>query len=305
VCDPYTKTCTNPSVDPTTLQAVCDEWADCLWGQYCAPKDSTTNPTYPINSTCRPGGIRSSPFCSATSYYNPTGECGWTQFCAPANQDEVDMNHAPFQSLTCRQLYSIGEGQMCPPDIGAGTFSIGSSYVQRHPQSFCASGPCLQDGSLSVDPQSGTTASVWRCSKADFTYAGTGCRQTDECGRGLNCSCPITAGGQRYRCMLNPQFELWEMGRVEWFSKLQPWYACLEGNQCTMNSDYLGSCGNRKCANNDQSKQPHTCSVSPISYDPQVNVPNYKGYAATINAGFHAAPSFVIVLLVNILFALL
>jgi len=279
-------------VDPTTKRAQCTQWADCLWNQYCSPADYSATPM--ITATCKDGAIRSNPFCTtAPTFSNPTGECGWTQFCVEANQDEAGAGHTPFTSTTCHSPYSIGEGEMCPPDINLGSLSVGT-YTQKYPLSFCASGPSQNDGSNNV----------WRCAKADWTYAGTGCRASSECGRGLTCGCP-QAGGGRQRCILDNQYQNWEKGRTEWFDKLKPWYSCLEDNHCALNTNKVGSCGKNHCADHDLTKLPHSCSTSLINIDPEQNVPNYQGYAATINAGSHALPSLFIILLVNIILALI
>jgi len=51
----------------------------------------------------------------------------------------------------------------------------------------------------------------------------------------------------------------------------------------------------KNCGNLDQSTIKHTCSTELA--DPEINVPNYHGYAATINAAFETVPSFFIILM--------
>jgi len=201
----------------------------------------------------------------------------------------VDLNHNAYAVTTCQNPYSLSEGEMCPQDIPANQLYLGEANQRNNsnPISFCATGPCIQRNG------------IHRCASADYTYAGDGCRQSNECGRGMQCACPAQ-GGARQRCLIDSAHQGWEQGREEWFQVFQPWFSCLENNQCTLNNNRVGSCGRTYCEGVAQLKPATTCTTD---YPFQLNVPNYHGYAATMNIGSHLVPSFFIILL-GIIYAL-
>jgi len=276
-----------------TKEYGCNTWSECQWNEYCSPTDQTSSPT--ISPTCKadPGGFgaRGGALCKvAPSFTYPTGQCGWTQFCVNNAQDENDVSHTGYTSTTCQVPYSLPEGAQCPPDIGIQQLYIGdtsttANYQNGNPISFCSSGPCTRSGTgITGQP-------IHRCSSADYTYAGTGCRQAAECGRGLTCGCPNRGGG-RARCMPDGPHQTWENGRQEWFQILQPWFSCLENNQCTLNNFQVGSCGRKHCANVAQLNPSTRCTTDDPS---ESDIPDYKGYAATIAASSHLLPSFLVI----------
>jgi len=145
---------------------------------------------------------------------------------------------------------------------------------------------------------------IHRCTSADYTYAGTGCRQSDECGRGLSCACSPQGGG-RYRCLPDGAHQAWEAGRKEWNSIWQPWFSCLESNQCSLNDFSVGSCGYKHCLGqaNIMLKPSLTCAAANTL---EISYANYNGYMATINAGSHIVPSFIMMsALSGLIYALL
>jgi hypothetical protein len=300
-CDPFTHQCVNDNLDSTTQELHCLIWADCLWDEYCSPPDTTTTPG--IQATCKkmPGGWgnRGASLCKVAQASNPSGQCGWAQFCTNLNQDEADFplsGHAAYTATTCQQPYSIPEGGMCPPDLPGNTVKIGQTMSNSYPISFCATGPCVEDGQINYwHGQGQRTYSVARCMSPDYTYAGTGCRDNDECGRGMECTCP-TQGGGRQRCIPSNQFQSWELGRREWFDRYKPWLSCLESNQCRWNDAQKGSCGEKHCSGYDQSERLHSCSTSIMDPFTYTSAPSYRGYADTIAAASHAGPSAVLLM---------
>jgi len=301
-CDPFLNVCVNNNVDPSSLENYCSSWSDCRFGEYCSPADSTTNNG--ISATCKKNptglGSRTNSLCKKSG--SVTGQCGWTQPCADGNSDETNAGNTPYTTSTCQALYSQPEGAMCAPDFSMSTLGFPGSS-NNYLFSFCASGPCVQ---LNVG---GVTEN--RCSSADYTYAGTGCRTNDECGRGLSCQCPAWGGG-RARCTVGTSsfpgsttiyapgvscidaYCSWNMGHQIWNQYWQPWLSCLESNQCTLNSDTLGSCGQKHCAHLypwDVSNQPTGCKTG--RYGNFYDVPDYKGYSSTINGVNVVCPSFV------------
>jgi len=206
-CDAALNTCVNTGgLEPTTQQNYCYQWADCNWGEYCSPYDSTS--TIQVPATCKPipsGFGDSGSFCKiAPSFSQATGECGWTKFCAQSIQDELDAGHTPYEQTTCQSLYSLPEGAQCPTDIPGNQLGIGGNTAGLT-FSFCASGPCLPINEPAPPGSGGGTVTVHRCSSADYTYSGFGCRQNQECGRGLTCGCGYNGGG-RNRCVIGGAF---------------------------------------------------------------------------------------------------
>jgi hypothetical protein len=68
--------------------------------------------------------------------------------------------------------------------------------------------------------------------------------------------------------------------------------ACLEDNQCTLNNDEKGSCGEQHCKDHLKwyTEGDTTCTTS--YRDPYyLNAPSYRGYHETINSASNSAPS--------------
>jgi len=206
-CDPFLKTCRLTPPEPYT----CSQEYDCPSGYTCALADTTVSPSVPrqckkaISLGSRDGALCSRPE-SATEQNNL--ECGYLYSCQQLNPFESD---ARFIRRVCVAPFSLGPGRLCA-----------NNY-------FCASGICNFGYCADYDPG---------------TY-GLGCQNNGDCGRFLNCDCPIEGGG-RSRCVPNSPIRTNDRNRQE-YARQKGYLSCLEAHGCQYLHAFLGTCGWNNC----------------------------------------------------------
>jgi len=206
-CDPFLKKCRLTPPEPYT----CAQEYDCPSGFTCSLQDITVSPSIPRQ--CKkaiPLGSREGALCTRPDPA-PTEdnlECGFLYSCQQLNPAETDTR---FIRRVCVAPFSLGPDRLCSSDL------------------FCASGKC--NGGYCADYDSGTY--------------GLGCASPSDCGRFLDCSCPVEGGG-RQRCVPEATIVNLNYQRQE-YDRQKGYLSCLESNGCQFLHAYLGTCGWKKC----------------------------------------------------------
>jgi len=206
-CDPFLKKCRLVPPEPYT----CNSEYACPSGCTCSLQDDTVSPSIPRQ--CKkaiPLGSREGALCSRpeTGAEQNNLECGYLYSCQQLNPVETD---ARFIRRVCVAPFSLGPGRLCS-----------SSY-------FCASGKCINNACADYDPG---------------TY-GLGCESDNDCGRFLQCDCPVEGGG-RQRCVPENVIISLDYQRRE-YERQKGYLACLEDHGCQYLHAYLGTCGWKNC----------------------------------------------------------
>jgi len=206
-CDPFLKTCRLTPPEPYT----CNSEYACPSGCTCSLQDDTVSPSIPRQ--CKkaiPLGSREGALCTRPDP-QPTEnnlECGYLYSCQQLNPLETD---ARFIRRVCVAPFSLGPDRLCSSDL------------------FCASGKCV--GGYCADYDAGTF--------------GLACESGNDCGRFLQCDCPVEGGG-RQRCVPDGTILSLDFQRQE-YDRQKGYLGCLEDHGCQYLHALLGTCGWKNC----------------------------------------------------------